>query len=100
MMAMNIQQIDRQGLLRHLREIEGKYPLRFVGLLARGSAPHVFGEDAIDFLAEKREGLSLLSLTSAEVDLSETLGHPVGIVLRSELHGDDAARVPATLQPL
>ncbi len=28
---MNIQQIDRQGLLRHLREIEGKYPLRFVG---------------------------------------------------------------------
>jgi len=99
-MAMNIQQIDRQGLLRHLREIEGKYPLRFVGLLARGSAPHVFGEDAFDFLAEKRKGLSLLSLTGAEIDLADRLGHPVGIVLRSELHGHDADRVLATLQPL
>lgn len=97
---MNIQQIDRQGLLRHLREIEDKYPLRFVGLLARGSAPHIFGEDAFDFLAEKRKGLSLLSLTGAEIDLADRLGHPVGIVLRSELHGDDADRVLATLQPL
>jgi len=97
---MNVHQIDRQKLKHDLQKDEEKYPLRFVGLLARGSAPHVFGEDAIDFLAEKREGLSLLSLTSAELDLSETLGHPVGIVLRSELHGDDAARVLATLQPL
>jgi hypothetical protein len=97
---MNVHQIDRRKLRDDLREIEEKYPLRFVGLLARGSAPHVFGEDAFDFLAEKREGLSLLSLTGAELDLADKLGHPVGIVLRSELHGDDATRVLATLQPL
>jgi hypothetical protein len=97
---MNIHQIDRQKLRTQLRDIEQKYPLRFVGLLARGSAPHVFGDDAFDFLAEKREGLSLLSLTGAEVELSDMLGHPVGIVLRSELHGNDAKRVLATLQAL
>jgi hypothetical protein len=97
---MNVHQIDRQKLRDDLREIEEKYPLRFVGLLARGSAPHIFGEDAFDFLAEKRQGLSLLSLTGAELDLADRLGHPVGIVLRSELHGDDATRVLATLQPL
>jgi hypothetical protein len=98
--AMNVHQIDRQRLLSHLHEIEGRYPLRFVGLLARGSAPHIFGEDAFDFLAEKRKGLSLTSLTGAEIDLAERLGHPVGIVLRSELHGNDADRVLATLAPL
>ncbi len=97
---MNVHQIDRRKLGDDLREIEKKYPLRFIGLLARGSAPHVFGEDAFDFLAEKRQGLSLLSLTGAELDLADRLGHPVGIVLRSELHGDDATRVLATLQPL
>jgi predicted nucleotidyltransferase len=98
--VMNIHQLDRQKLRQRLHEIEEKYPLRFVGLLGRGSAPHVFGDNALDFLAEKREGLSLLSLTGAEVDLGDILGHPVGIVLRSELHGDDAKRVLATLQPL
>ena len=97
---MNVHQIDRQKLLRYLHEIEDRYPLRFVGLLARGSAPHVFGEDAFDFLAEKRKGLSLISLTGAELDLAKCLGHPVGIVLRSELHGNDADRVLATLRPL
>ena len=97
---MNVHQIDRRKLQDDLREIEEKYPLRFVGLLARGSAPHVFGDDAFDFLAEKRQGPSLLSLTGAELDLADTLGHPIGIVLSSELHGDDAGRVLATLQPL
>src|ERR1700704_642249 len=97
---MNVHQIDRQKLRNHLHKIERIYPLRFVGLLARGSAPHVFGDDAFDFLAEKRKGLSLVSLTGAEIDLAKKLGHPVGIVLRSELHGDDATRVLATLKPL
>ena len=97
---MNIQQIDRKELLNHLREVEQKFPLRFVGLLARGSAPHVFGDDAYDFLAEKGEGLNSIILTGAELDLSNRLGHPVGIVLRSELRGDEANRVLATLQPL
>jgi hypothetical protein len=97
---MNVHQIDRQKLLDHLREVEDEFPLHFVGTLARGSAPHVFGDDAFDFLAEKRPGLSLTSLTGAEIELSERLGHPVGIVLRTELHGDDAIRVLATLRPL
>jgi len=98
--AMNVHQIDRQKLLDHLHAVEREFPLRFVGMLARGSAPHVFGDDAFDFLAEKRPGLSLTSLTGAEIELSKRLGHPVGIVLRSELHGNDATRVLATLKPL
>src|SRR6266540_1798173 len=98
--AMNLHQIDRQKLLDHLHAVEREFPLRFVGMLARGSAPHVFGDDAFDFLAEKRSGLSLTSLTGAEIELSKRLGHPVGIVLRSELHGNDATRVLATLKPL
>jgi hypothetical protein len=97
---MNVHQIDRRALLAHLHAVEEQFPLRFVGLLARGSAAHVFGDDAFDFLAEKRPGLSLTSLTGAELDLSDRLGHPVGIVLRSELHGNDADHVLATLQPL
>jgi predicted nucleotidyltransferase len=98
--VMNIHQVDRQKLRRNLTEIEEKFPLRVVGLLARGSAPHVFGDDAFDFLAEKRPGLALTGLTDAELELAERLGHPVGIVLRSELHGSDATQVLATLQPL
>ena len=97
---MNVHHIDRRALLSHLRAVEKQFPLHFVGLLARGSAAHVFGDDAFDFLAEKRPGLSLTSLTGAEIDLSDRLGHPVGIVLRSELHGSDADRVLATLRPL
>lgn len=97
---MNVHQIDRRILLTHLHAVEEKFPLRFVGLLERGSAPHVFGDDAVDLLAEKREGLSLLGLASAEVELSDRLGRPVGIVLRSELHGNDEKRVLAGLKPL
>jgi predicted nucleotidyltransferase len=97
---MNIQNIDRRILLTHLQAVEDKFPMRFVGLLERGSAPHVFGDDAVDLLAEKREGLSYLGVAGAEADLSDRLGRPVGIVLRSELHGNDAERVEATLQPL
>ena len=97
---MNVHEIDRRILLTHLHAIEGKFPLRFIGLLERGSAPHVFGDDAVSFLAEKRNGLSLLGVAGAEVELSDRLGRPVGIILRSELHGDDAKRVLAGLKPL
>jgi predicted nucleotidyltransferase len=97
---MNFQQVDRRQLRQHLRAVEAKFPLRFVGSLERGSAPHIAGDDAYDFLAEREEGLSLISLTGAEMELSSRLGHPVGIVLRSELHGDDADRILATLQPV
>jgi predicted nucleotidyltransferase len=97
---MNIHQMDRRVLLTHLRAVEDRFPLQFVGLLERGSAPHVFGEDAIDFLAEKRDGLSLLGVAGAEAELSDRLGRPVGIVLRSELHGEDAEHVLAGLRSL
>jgi hypothetical protein len=97
---MNVHQIDRRILLTHLHATAEKFPLRFVGLLPRGSAPHVFGEDAVDILAEKKPGLDLLDVSEAEVELSGRLGRPVGIILRSELHGDDANRILAGLQPL
>jgi predicted nucleotidyltransferase len=97
---MNVHQIDRRILLTHLHATEEKFPLRFVGLLPRGSAPHVFGADAIDFLAEKLPGLSLLDVAGAEVELTERLGRPVGVILRSELHGDDEKRILSGLQPL
>ena len=97
---MNVHQIDRRILLTHLRAVEEKFPLRFVGHLPRGSATHVFGDDAVEFLAEKQPGLSLLDVASAEVELSDRLGRPVAIILRSELHGHDETRVLAGLQPL
>lgn len=97
---MNVHQIDRRILLTHLHAVEERFPLRFVGLLERGSAPHVFGDDAVDLLAEKREGLSYLGVAGAEADLAERLGRPVGIVLRSELHGNDEKRVLAGLKPI
>ncbi len=97
---MNIQSIDRRILLTHLHAVEERFPLRFVGLLERGSATHVFGEDAVNLLAEDREGLSYLALAGAEADLSDRLGRPVGIILRSELHGNDAKRILAGLKPL
>jgi hypothetical protein len=97
---MNVHEIDRRILLTHLHAVEEKFPLRFVGLLEQGSAPHVFGDDAVSFLAEKRNDLSLLGVAGAEVELSDRLGRPVGIILRSELHGEDAKRVLAGLKPL
>ena len=97
---MNVHQIDRTTLVRHLRATEQKFPLRFIGLLPRGTAAHVFEDDAIDLLAEKRERLSLLSLAGAELDLADRIGHPVGIVLVSGLRGEHGERVKASARPL
>lgn len=97
---MNIHQIDRRVLRTHLQAVEQRFPLSFVGLLAQGIAPHVSGHDAVEFLAEKAPGLSLLDVAEAEVELTDRLGRPVGIILRSELHGADSERVLAGLQPL
>lgn len=97
---MNVHQIDRRILLTHLHAVEEKFPLHFLGLLPRGTAAHVFDDDAIDLLAEKREGLSLLGLSGAEIDLAKRLGRPVGIVLVSGLRGDYGERVKASARPL
>ena len=92
--------IDRRKLLGHLRVVERQFPLRFIGLLPRGTAAHVFGDDAIDLLAEKLPGLSLTSLTGAEIDLSKKLKRPVGIVLTNELRGREEKQVLAEVQRL
>jgi hypothetical protein len=99
-LAMNAPIIDRSILLRHVRAIEDRFPLTIVGMLPRGSAAHIFGEDAVDFHAEKRAGLSLLDLCKAEVELGDRLGRPVGIVLRSGLTGSEAEEFPALAKPL
>jgi predicted nucleotidyltransferase len=97
---MNVQQTNRERFLDHLRAVEEKFPLHFVGLLPRGTAAHVSDDEAIDLLAEKRPGLSLTGLTGAELDLAKRLKRSVGIVLKSELKGREEEEVLAQAQPL
>ena len=49
---------------------------------------------------EKLPGLSLIGLTGAELELSERLKRPVGIVLKSELRGREEREVIAQAQPV
>jgi predicted nucleotidyltransferase len=97
---MNIQLPDRKKFLDDLHAVEAKFPLHFIGLLPRGTAAHVSDDDAIDLLAERREGLSLLSLAGAEIELGERLGRPVGIVLVGGLRGEHGERVKSSARPL
>ena len=97
---MNAPIIHPAILKRHVAAVEAKHPLRVIGVLPRGSVAHVFGDDALDLLAEKRGGLSLLTLAQAECDLAELVGRPVGIVLASGLKGREAAEFPQVVQPL
>jgi hypothetical protein len=97
---MNAPDINRSILRMHIAAIEQKYPIRIVGLLPRGAAAHIFEENAVDFLAEKGPGLSLLDLCKAEGDFGEKLGRPVGIVLRSGLTGREAEEFPALAEPV
>jgi hypothetical protein len=97
---MNAPDINRSILRMHIAAIEAKYPIRILGLLPRGSAGHVFDENALDFLAEKRPGLDLLGLSEAEVELSDLLGRPVGIVLVSGLKGREAEEFPRLVEPV
>ena len=78
----------------HVAAIEAKHPIKMIGLLPRGSAGHVFEDDALDFLAERKPGLSLLGLAEAEGELADRLGRPVGIVLVSGLRGREAEEFP------
>src|SRR5262249_39035968 len=92
--------IDRAALRTHIAAVEAKHPIKVLGLLPRGSAGHVFDEDALDLLAEKRPGLSLLGLCEAAVDLAELLGRPVGIVLVSGLRDREAEEFPRLVQAI
>jgi hypothetical protein len=97
---MDAPAVNRPILRTHVAAMEAKYPVKILGLLPRGSAAHVFEEDALDFLAEKRPGLSLLGLCEAEVDLAARVGRPVGIVLVSGLKGREALELPRALEAL
>jgi predicted nucleotidyltransferase len=95
---MNAPDINRSILRMHIAAIEAKYPIKILGLLPRGSVGHVFDDNALDFLAEKKPGLSLLGFSGAEVDLSDLLGRPVGIVLKSGLKGREAEEFPRLVE--
>jgi hypothetical protein len=99
-LAMNAPDINRSILRMHIAAIEAKHPIKILGLLPRGSAAHIFDEDALDFLAEKRPGLDLLGLSQAQVDLGELLGRPVGIVLVSGLKGREAEEFPRVVESI
>jgi predicted nucleotidyltransferase len=91
---MNAPIINRAILRMHVAAIEAKHPVKIIGLLPRGSAGHVLEDDALDFLAEKKPGLSLLGLSRAEGELADRIGRPVGIVLMSGLHSPEAEEFP------
>jgi predicted nucleotidyltransferase len=95
---MNAPDINRSILRMHIAAIEAKHPIKIIGLLPRGSAAHVFDDDALDFLAEKRPGLDLLGLSEAEIDLGDLLGRRVGIVLKSGLKGREAEEFPRLVE--
>ena len=97
---MNAPDVNRSILRMHVSAIEATHPIKILGLLPRGSAAHVFEADALDFLAEKRPGLSLLGLCKAETDLSDRLGRAVGIVLLSGLTGGEAEEFPRIVEPV
>lgn len=97
---MNVLDINRSILRMHIATIEAKHPIKILGLLPRGSVGHVFEDNALDFLAEKRPGLDLLGLAAAEIELGDLVGRPVGIVLVSGLKGREAEEFPRLVQPV
>ena len=97
---MDAPDISRSILRMHVAAIEAQHPIRIVGLLPRGSVAHVVDDNALDFLAEKRPGLSLLGLSEAEGALSERLGRAVGIVLVSGLRDREAKVFPGIVEPI
>jgi len=97
---MNAPDVNRSILRMHIAAIEAKHPLKILGLLPRGSVGHVFDDNALDFLADRREGLTLLGLSGAEVDLADKLGRPVGIVLLGGLQDREAEEFPRIVEPI
>jgi hypothetical protein len=88
---MNAPVIDRRILRLHLDAIEAAYPLVFVGQLPDGAAFHVEEPNVVSFLAEDRPGLDYISLAQVEIDLTERLGLPVGVLLVGELNARERA---------
>ena len=97
---MNVPDINRSILRMHIAAIEAKHPIKIIGLLPRGSVGHVFDDNALDFLAEKRPGLDLWEHAGVEVELADLLGRPVGIVLKSGLKGREAEEFPRLVEAI
>ena len=97
---MYVPPIDLTKLRTHAATVEAKYPIKILGILPRGSVAHLFEVMGLDLLAEKRPGLSLLSLAGAEIELGELIQRPVGIVLVSGLRGREAEEFPRLMQPI
>ena len=97
---MNAPDINRSILRMHIAAVEGKYPIKIVGLLPRGSVGHVSDANALELLAEKRPGLDLLGLSEAEGDLADRIGRAVGIVLVSGLRDREAVEFPKLAEPI
>ena len=97
---MYVPPIDLTELRTHVATVEAKYPIKILGILPRGSVAHLFEVMGLDLLAEKRPGLSLLSLAGAEIELGELIQRPVGIVLVSGLRGREAEEFPRLMQPI
>lgn len=98
---MNAPVIHRDILKLHVAAVEAMRPLRFLGLLPRGTVGHVDVKDesALEFLADKSEGLSLMDLCGAEIELGRSLGRNVGIILRSGLRDAEIETIPALAEP-
>lgn len=97
---MNAPVLPRAILKHHVATVEAQHPIRILGLLPRGAAAHRFENDALDFLAERRDGLDLFGLAGAENALEDLLGRPVGIVLIGGLRDREAIEFPAIVRPL
>lgn len=97
---MNAPVLPRSILKLHIKEMEFRFPLKIVGVLPRGAAPHVSGDDALDLLGEGLPGLSYFEIAGAEGALSDLIGRPVGIVMTSELSGAGIQMRPGEVEPL
>jgi predicted nucleotidyltransferase len=97
---MNAPDLHRAILRHHMATVEAKIPIKILGILPRGSAAHVFEDNALDLLAEAGPHLSYFDVGQAEVDLSELLGRPVGIVMVSGLSGREAEEFSRLAKPL
>jgi hypothetical protein len=97
---MNVPVINRDRLRRAVEAIERRYSLRVSGVLPNGIVEHPETDTPVTLLAERGSGLTLLDLSSAEVDLQKEIGAPTRILLRTEIEGTDRAAVLALSRPL
>src|SRR5262249_11756560 len=74
--------VSKARLRGYLEAIEAKFPIRFLGVIPPEAHLRDAAEPALQLLAEKKEGLSLLELAEAEVELSDQMKRPVAILLK------------------